>query len=810
MLTRIQLIGLALCGSLLLFAPAARAGSYEVRVCDSSGVNRAFHPVGSGQVVADPSCGADWALGMKVRNAVGAGTAPAFAWGALEAEAAPGTVISGLRGQGTAYGTQATGIAGGGWEAGISDASTFRWCGLPLGCLWAGPSTTPLAVGGLAADRVRLLVICSSGAGCPTGSVRAGATLRDAVIEVRDDSPPALDAMRGALASDGWQAGTLDASFSADDGSGIRRSRISLDGTPIADVQNTCDEHAMRPCPGGGAKASIDTRRLPDGVHRLTAATWDAAGNVSERTGELKVDNSIPGAARIEGPGSWVNSSSSMTVALRAPSTVGPSGVSGYAVTTDGSEPGVTPTAGGQEAGITVGPMSEGLHVIRARALGGTGVAAREEGRLELGVDRTAPEVSVELAPGSASGREDWVRGSASVSVAGTDQAGLSGMTAAPAGKPVEAGAYVEYQADSEPAVRVRGGSASFSFVRDGIHAVSVRAVDAAGNSSPPRTVSFRVDSKAPTGTLERPTREDPRRLRATVEEGCIASATLEMRPLVGGSWERIDGRSAAGSVSALVPDDRLPGGRYEARFRVVDCAGNEGVIAVFSDGSPGTVTLPMRMKPKLSASLVDRRGHEAGRLRVSMGSAVELAGRLLDADGQPMEGAEIEVRQRVGEGAWGVVARVQTSAAGRLAAKLPAGPSREIAVVALDTQTSAGDTVSGLRVDVPARVTIHVRRSRLHNGQAARFSGRVLGGHLPARGRELELQGFNPARGRWQPVMTEGLRCDRRGRWTARYRFSATTGGAITYRFRVRLAPRPDHPFAEGHSRSVAVRVSG
>ncbi|MFM9126128.1 MAG: hypothetical protein ACKOTA_00860, partial [Solirubrobacterales bacterium] len=175
--TRFALAGLVLFAYLLVLVPAARAGSYEVRACDGSGINRAFTAVGSDAVAADASCSADWALGMKVRNQVGRGTLPAFTWGGLEAQAPPGTVITGLRGSGTAFGTQGTGSSTGGWEAGVADESGYRWCGLPAGCSWAGPPALPFAVGGLAASRLRLLVICSSGSGCPTGSVRAAATL---------------------------------------------------------------------------------------------------------------------------------------------------------------------------------------------------------------------------------------------------------------------------------------------------------------------------------------------------------------------------------------------------------------------------------------------------------------------------------------------------------------------------------------------------------------------------------------------------------------------------------------------------------
>ena len=807
--TRIALAGLALLTLLLMLAPAARAGSYEVRACDGSGINRAFSAVGSDAIAADASCSADWSLGMKVRNQVGRGTLPAFTWGALEAQAPPGAVITGLRGNGTAFGTQGTGLTSGGWEAGVADDSGYRWCGLPAGCSWAGPAALPFAVGGLSTSRVRVLVICSSGGGCPTGSVRAAATLRDAVIELRDDGPPEIGRVQGALGSGGWTAGTASGSFSASDPTGIRRTRIEVDGTPVFDRESSCDPYSMRPCPDAGGAATLDTRHMADGGHELVATAWDAAGNASVHRRTLQVDNTAPGPAQMSVPARWVRDGTQAVVTVR-PGTAGPSGVAGYALTTDGSEPGSSANAAGPVAEHRPGPLAEGLHHFRARAIGGTGIAAREDASVTVGVDRTAPSVSVEAVGDGGDGREDWIRGPAQIAVSGTDQAALSGMEPSGEGLPVEAGGYVEYQADSEPAVRVKGGSARFSFSRDGVHAVTVRAVDGAGNASGSRTASFRVDSKIPSGALEHPAREDPRRLRATVDEGCIAAATLEMRALAGGGWEKIDGRAAPGSVSALVPDDRLPGGRYEARFRVTDCAGNEGIISSFSDGQPGVVTLPLRMRPRLAAALVDAGGHETARLVAGREERVAVSARLLDDGGEPMEGNEIEVRQRIGSGGWQVVARAETGASGRVGLRVPAGPSRALQVVALDTRTSTGATSDDLAVEVAAQATIRAARRRLRNGQSARLSGRVLGGFLPARGRELELQGWNPSRRRWQPVLTEGLRCDGSGRWKARYRFSATVGGTVAYRFRVRVAPRPDHPFAEGHSRAVTVRVSG
>ena len=802
---RAALGGLALI-LLAFLAPPAAAGTYEVRACDQAGINRAFTPAGSSLVAADASCSADWSLGMKVRNQVGRGTLPAFTWGALEAQAPPGTLITAIRAQGTAFGTRASGFSAGGWEAGVADDSGYRWCGLPSGCMWAGPPALPMSVDGLATTRLRLMVICSSGSGCSTGNVQAATTLRDVVLELRDDEPPAIGAASGALASGDWVSGRVPAGFAASDTTGIRRSSLELDGRVVAASEPGCDPYSMRPCPNAGPDGAIDTTRLADGTHELAATAFDAAGNRAAMSRTLRVDNSSPAAPRVGRPG-WTNEAGPVAVEIASGGS-GPSGVASFLASVDGGEPLRLTASPDGTAQLVAGPLSEGRHPVRVRATSGAGVEGTA-GEGFVGIDRSAPQVEVDLAGGSR-GRQDWVRGPAEVSVSGTDQPELSGMAPAPEGEPVESGGYVEYQVDSQEPVRVRGASARFSFDTDGTHAVSARAVDAAGNPGRARTTSFRVDSRVPSGTLERPDADDPRRLRALVQEGCVASVALELRPAGDGGWESVDGRADEGRVSALVPDDRLPGGRYEARFRVVDCAGNEGLITSFADGSAGFLKLPLRMRPRITAALLDAGGRESGTVTTGIRREVALTARLVDDRDEPMAGAAMEVRTRVGSGPWRTVARGATGQDGRFEGRVPPGPSRSVQVVAPDTRLSTGASSREMLVRVPARATIRVARRHLRNGQAARFSGRLLGGFLPARGREIELQGYNPARGRWQPVLTEGLRCDGRGRWRARYRFSATVGGTVAYRFRVRVAPRPDHPFAEGHSRPVTVKVSG
>jgi len=897
--------------AMLIFATGAHAGSYEVRACDGSGINRSFVAVGSSMVASNGSCDAAPLLGMQVRNGLGSGTADAFTWGALEAVAPAGSVISGVRAKATAYDQKAAANLDG-WRAGIADDSGYRWCGIPSPCAWSGAPSMPIALDGLSTTRLRLMVICALGSGCRRNAVQATATLSDVILQVRDDQGPGIGAMRGALASGGvWLAGSIASGFDVSDAAGIRSAAISVDGTTVSGVEHQCDQYSMSPCPNGGSDATVDTRQLSDGTHSVVAHAVDAAGNGADQQSVINVDNTAPVVARPErgGGAAWsADANAALTVAAhdgaggsgvkslgwelcrvdgsdchsgtaapsdtlnlqlpaagewharvtasdalragqpsdwsaplrydpvvpgqsqlfgakrwsdgRVPAAVqltpaqavpqGPSGIAGYAVSSDGSAPGAAPSVAGEKATVSLGELPEGTTTITARAISGAGVAASELGRTEVGIDRSAPALALAPAAGEQPRREEWFPKAIELLAKATDQAALSGMTPAPDAEPAENGGYVEYQVDDGPPQRVRGASASISLADDGIHAVSARAVDVAGNESASQTVSYRIDRHRPTGSLVHPDPSDPRRLTASVDEGCIASAVLELRRVGERSWEYIAGHAESRVVSGLVPDDRLPAGEYQARFRVVDCAGNEGMITQFGDGSPGLITLPLRMHPTLRATLLGASGASKDQKTVALGKTASVEGLLIDSRGLPMVGTDVELRERVGSGAWRSRSARTTDGDGRVRITFPPGSSRALQLVAEQSITSTGAVSNSLQLDVPAAVTIHVARHSLRNGQAARFSGRLAGGYLPKQGREIELQGYNPLRRVWQPVKTEGLRCDRSGRWRSSYRFTATIGRTVTYRFRVRVAPRPDHPFAEGHSRSVAVRVHG
>jgi hypothetical protein len=181
--------------------------------------------------------------------------------------------------------------------------------------------------------------------------------------------------------------------------------------------------------------------------------------------------------------------------------------------------------------------------------------------------------------------------------------------------------------------------------------------------------------------------------------------------------------------------------------------------------------------------------------------------GRLWTADGAPIANAAIDVvskttavnareqGKRVGprtrnDGSWYLVLPRRVS-------------SRD---VAFRYRSHANDTIASataqvrLRVRAGLRLAIHPRRAR--QGQAIRFSGRLLGRPLPRGGKQVVLMA-RASRGAW--VRFNVVRTDRRGRFRARYRFQQP--GAALYRFRALSLSEAAYPYLAGGSNVVGVR---
>jgi hypothetical protein len=285
-------------------------------------------------------------------------------------------------------------------------------------------------------------------------------------------------------------------------------------------------------------------------------------------------------------------------------------------------------------------------------------------------------------------------------------------------------------------------------------------------------------------------------RVRVTDRTSGVASGVVEMRRGAG-AWRRLRTRLAGAELVASVPDGAVPAGFYDFRARVRDAAGNSAQTRRTVDGRPASLRLPLRPATRLVM--------EAVRVRTGFGRAVTLRGRLGTAAGRPIRAGRVRVYSRERTASrFRRIRTVTTDARGRLAVRVPPGPSRIVRLAYAGTERLGARAVQ-VAVLVPGRSSIAVDRRRTRNGGAVTFAGRLLGAALPAGGRAVELQAHY--RGAWRTFASP--RAGRNGRWRFRYRFEATVG-RVVYAFRARIQRDATYPYELGYSRVVRVTVVG
>lgn len=229
-----------------------------------------------------------------------------------------------------------------------------------------------------------------------------------------------------------------------------------------------------------------------------------------------------------------------------------------------------------------------------------------------------------------------------------------------------------------------------------------------------------------------------------------------------------------------------------------------EGLLQEGLLGYIRTVESGPPLPPACSASqgLVEATLRGRASRTVRYGRAATLVGKAVRPDGSPAAGAEILVLE--GGGPLAEVGRATAGADGGFGFRVPPGASRTLRAAfraaATDEALACSATV---QLHVRAGVTLKSTPRRPRARRLVRFSGRVLGGPIPARGKLLVLQAFE--RGRWRTF--KSARSDRRGRWVSRYRFTRAAHGRS---FRIRVVARREarYPYSLGWSRTIRVRV--
>lgn len=288
--------------------------------------------------------------------------------------------------------------------------------------------------------------------------------------------------------------------------------------------------------------------------------------------------------------------------------------------------------------------------------------------------------------------------------------------------------------------------------------------------------------------------------------------------PTDGDAFQFVVPRPCPAAVGGSVEIDTsaLPAGRHAVSLVVQDAAGNRTVAYgpvekdIVRSAGPGPAGQgPAERGPVNGAGGGDGAVFTARSRRIrKVGygrSRVVLTGTLA-REGRPVAGALLELlsQRRVIRAPLERVGEVRTDERGRFVIRAPNGPSR---LLRIGYRAHVNDAEPATRLDTILRVAAGIRlkaqQRRIGLRGTARFTGRLLGGDVPRRGKLVTLQAFD--RGRWREVSTR--RTNRRGAYRFAYRFR-TLRRRTSYRFRVRSRYEVGYPYVLGTSRPVRVTV--
>jgi hypothetical protein len=253
----------------------------------------------------------------------------------------------------------------------------------------------------------------------------------------------------------------------------------------------------------------------------------------------------------------------------------------------------------------------------------------------------------------------------------------------------------------------------------------------------------------------------------------------------------------AAKDETLQVDTRAVANGLHALTVRVRDAAGNERVVLgehpveVVNKPTPGSFAV---------VAAFDRTSRTT--LTVPFGRRVVVRGRITQAGRPVLAGTTIDVLERldyVGKPEQ-AASRIATKSDGSFAAALKTNrPSRTVRVA---FRPGGGEPVTSralkLRVRAASRLGASLR------GQTVRFSGRVLSGPIPKRGKRVLMEGRSPGSA-W--TQFKSLRTDRSGRFAGTYRLRVRRPGVVL-KVRAVVPSERGYGYVSSRSRSVALRV--
>ncbi len=297
---------------------------------------------------------------------------------------------------------------------------------------------------------------------------------------------------------------TIDLVDASDTGSSTTDD-ITSDSTPTLDgdaetgsVVNVYDGATLLQTviAGAGDRWTLTTGVLDDGVHTLTARATDAAGNVSiaSLTLEITTDTLAPSKPTLDlDPVSDSGSSDSDNLtSVTTPVLNGAAEAGSTVAISDGSTPLTTVTAdSGGTWTATLAALTDGPHPLTVTATDTSGNTSETSETLTVTVDTAGPDQpSIDLATASDTGTSD------TDNVTGDDTPTLEGDA--------ETGSVVNVYDGATLLQTVIAGAGdrwtlTTGVLDDGVHTLTAKATDAAGNiSAASLTLEVTTDTVAP------------------------------------------------------------------------------------------------------------------------------------------------------------------------------------------------------------------------------------------------------------------------------------------------------------------------
>lgn len=321
---------------------------------------------------------------------------------------------------------------------------------------------------------------------------------------------------------------------------------------------------------------------------------------------------------------------------------------------------------------------------------------------------------------------------------------------------------------------------------------------------------SVRVDNVAPAARFSAAQRrDDPELIRVLTSDRTsgVGDGEISFRAVGESTWRPLPTELVAGELRARVDSQSEPAGRYEFRAVARDVAGNQATTGAREDGEPMVLDFPLKTGTRLVAHLPG--GVPRSILRYRDPSRV--AGRLRDASGRAIGGAEVVVTERFDRGSLidRRVRRVTTDPDGSFRSFLPGGPSRRVRVAYSGSPRYIDDSARALDLNVRSAAALRTSRRRVRAGRAVTFRGHVKRyfARIPAGGKLVELQ-VRERGGKWNTVR-EAFTTNARGWYRLRYRFGNFYVRRTSFRFRVKVTREAGWPYrAPVRSRARKVTI--